>query len=599
MKQFFKFMFASMLGTILSGVLLIFLFFAIAAGIVAASMSDLQNKDKMVNVKENSILKLDLNQMEHHQGHKSADIEIDLGPFGQPGSIGVNTIVENLEKAAKDDRIKGIYLKSTFPIAGYANLSEIRDALTAFKESGKWILTYDEIYGQAGYYLASVADEIYLFPEGVTEISGFSANLMFFKNMLEKIGVEAQVIRGKNNKFKSAVEPFLNTEMSEANKKQTLGYIGDRWEIVKGQIAASRGLQPSDIDFIADNLSSRNAQGAKESGLIDAIVYEDEFLSILAEKVGAKNIDDINFVELSKYKNAKLPDYKRNTAKDEIAIIYANGEINSGKSDENSIGSQTFATTIRDLRLDDDVKGAVLRINSPGGSALASEVIWRELVLLAAEKPLVVSMGNVAASGGYYIATPAAKIYANANTITGSIGVFGILPNFKKLATEKIGLSFDGVKTNKFSDLGNLSRGLTTEEYNIIQGQVEQTYSTFLQRVADGRKLSVNFVDSIGQGRVWSGVDALEIGLVDELGDIEDAIAEVAKMAELESYKTKGYPKIKDPIQKLLEELNVETVSMKIAESYISEPELINAFREIEKIKSLKGVQMRLPFIVE
>lgn len=212
MKQFFKFMFASMLGTILSGVLLIFLFFAIAAGIVAASMSDLQNKDKMVNVKENSILKLDLNQLIGDRGNKSDDIEIDLGPFGQPGSLGVNTIVENLEKAAKDDRIKGIYLKSTFPIAGYANLSEIRDALTAFKESGKWILTYDEIYGQAGYYLASVADEIYLFPEGVTEISGFSANLMFFKNMLEKIGVEAQVIRGKNNKFKSAVEPFLNTE---------------------------------------------------------------------------------------------------------------------------------------------------------------------------------------------------------------------------------------------------------------------------------------------------------------------------------------------------------------------------------------------------
>lgn len=600
MKQFFKFMFASMIGTILSGVVLIFIFFLIGVGIVASSMSELNNKDKMANVKSNSVLKLDLNQAISDRSNKVDDIDFDLGPFGTPSLLGVNTIIENIEKAAKDERIEGIYLISTLPLAGYANLHEIRQALEDFKESGKWIMTYDEIYSQAGYYLASTASEIYLFPEGITEITGFSASLMFFKNMLEKIGVEAQVIRGKNNKFKSAVEPFLGTEMSEANKKQTLSYINDRWDILKEQIAASRGITSAQIDEIANTLASRTAQGALDNKLIDGILYEDEFLQKIADKVEASSIDDINFITLEKYKNAKLEGEIKSRSKNEIAIIYANGEIASGKSDENSIGSTTFANTIRDIRMDDDVKAAVLRINSPGGSALASEVIWRELSLLAEEKPLVVSMGNVAASGGYYIATPGAKIFANPNTITGSIGVFGILPNFQKLATEKIGITFDGVKTNKFADLGDVSRGLTSEEYDIIQSQVEQTYSTFLRRVADGRDLEVSYVDEIGQGRVWSGLDALEIGLVDTLGDLDDAIAEAALMAELEDdYRTKGYPKIKDPIKKLLEELDIETAGARIAKSYVKHPELVQIMEKIEQVKGLQGVQMRMPFIAE
>ncbi|TXC81763.1 signal peptide peptidase SppA [Luteibaculum oceani] len=600
MKQFFKFVFASMLGTILSGVVLFILFFVVMVGVVATSMSDLKNKDKMVTVEANSVLRLDLSQPIADRS-SGDDLNLDFGPFKEAGVLGVDVIKENLEKAAADDRIKGLYINSIYPPAGYANLLEIREAIEKFKESGKWVLAYNEVYAQKGYFLASTADEIYMFPEGAAEITGYSANLMFFKNMLDKIGVEAQIIRGKNNKFKSAVEPFMNSKMSEANKEQTFTYLEDRWETFRSLVAKSRGLTPEKIDEITNTIGTRSAQLALENKMIDGAVYEDEFFQIMANKLGVTKGEDVEVISLNKYKNARVEGFnKYNRSKNEVAVLYANGEINSGESDELSIGSKTFYDEIKRLRNDKDVKAVVLRINSPGGSALASEVIWRELELLKKEKPLVVSMGNLAASGGYYIATPAEKIYANPNTITGSIGVFGILPNVKKLTEDKLGITFDGVKTHKFADLGAAYRPLSNEEYAIIQNQVEQTYSTFLERVANGRGLRVSYVDSIGQGRVWSGIDALELGLVDELGDLEDAIADAASRAELgEDFKVKGYPKIKKPIEKLLEELNMENVRMYAAEKLIDDPALVDAFKSVSTIKSMKGVQMRMPFIIE
>ncbi|MGB0166655.1 MAG: signal peptide peptidase SppA, partial [Luteibaculum sp.] len=326
-----------------------------------------------------------------------------------------------------------------------------------------------------------------------------------------------------------------------------------------------------------------------------------EFLRKIADKLGEKDIDDINFVKISKYKNAKLPgEKKKEYTRTELAVIYANGEITSGESDETWIGSKTFVENIREVRMDDDVKAVVLRINSPGGSALASETIWRELTLLADQKPLVVSMGNVAASGGYYIATPGKKIFASANTVTGSIGVFGILPNFKELANDKMGITFDGVKTNKFADMGDLSRPLTDEEYSIIQKQVENIYETFVKRVAEGRNLRPEYVDSIGQGRVWSGLDALELGLVDEIGDLEEAIEEAVKLAELTDYRIKGYPKIKDPIQKILDELNLENMAKTYLSSYVSkDAQLQKSLEHLEAVRRMKGVQMRMPFLVD
>ncbi len=600
MKQFFKFMFASMLGTVLSGLVLFFICLAIITGMVASSMSDLQQKQKTANVKENSVLLVDLDQQIQERGSKE-DLNINFGPIQAANYLGVHDVVENLEKAAKDDRIKGIYLKSTLPLAGMAHLHDIREALKEFKESGKWIMAYNELYSQKGYYMASVADEVYLFPEGAAEVKGMSSTIMFFKGALEKIGVEAQIIRGKNNKFKSAVEPFMYEKMSDANRKQMTEFIGDFWTNMKTDIAEARGLTVEQVNEIADNLTSVSAEGSLNAGLVDALIYEDEFLRKLADKVDEEDIDDINFIRINKYKNAKLPageeGYKR--SKNEIAVIYANGEIVSGKSDETQIGSTTFAEAIRELRMDDDTKAAVLRVNSPGGSALASEVIWRELTLFAQEKPLVVSMGNLAASGGYYIATPGAKIFAGENTITGSIGVFGILPNMQELFTEKMGLSFDGVKTNQFADLGDLSRPLTDAEYAILQNQVEKTYSTFLQRVADGRDLEVSYVDGIGQGRVWSGEDALGNGLVDEIGTLQDAIEEVAAMAEIsDDYRLKGYPELKDPFEKILEELNMETVRAKLITGYVKDPQLVQIMEQIQQVKEMRGVQMRMPFMV-
>tara|TARA_R110001592_G_scaffold307299_2_gene580710 strand:+ start:231446 stop:233263 length:1818 start_codon:yes stop_codon:yes gene_type:complete len=603
MKQFFKFTFASMLGFILSGVVLILILFSIIGGIIA-SASNFDSAD-MVNVTENSILHLNLNQP---ISERASDHE---NPFNNvPGlmvenTIGLNQIKKALKNAATDDKIKGVYIDISIAAAGYATIKEVRDEIIEFKKSGKWVYAYSNVYSQGAYFLASVADKVYLHPQGGMEWKGIYSEVVFLKGLLEKVGVEAQVIRGSNNKFKSAVEPFIATQMSEANKEQVAKYIGVLWDEMKIEIGVSRPNIKNKLEEVAENYSIRSAQKAVDLDFIDATMYRDEFENLLAEKSGT-TAKDLNFIKVKKYSKSigrgkkkddnATPNYKL----DKIAVIYANGGIGDGKGDMNNIGTN-IAEAIKEARNDDKVKAIVLRVNSGGGSALMSDIIWRETVLAKAEKPLVVSMGNYAASGGYYISAAADKIYAQPNTITGSIGVFGILPNTKEAMNKHLNVYTDGVETNQYARMGLPTDALTAEEYTIIQSSVDRIYGTFIGIVADGRGVTTEFVDSIGQGRVWAGTDALRLGLVDELGGLDDAIAEAAKMANMEEYKTIDLPKMKDPIEEILSEFGVENVRVNIAKSIAGE----QASKAIEQLQLLTNTnkantyQMRIPFDME
>jgi len=596
MKQFFKFMFASTLGTVLAGIVLFFVFTAIIVGSLMSNINELSGDKKITSVSENTVLELKLNRPVVDRDNEN-DISFDFGPFNSSGSIGLNAILANIEKAKKDDRIKGIYITAAYPMAGAASLTEIRNALEDFKTSGKWIVSYSEVLSQGGYYLASVADEIYIMPSGGMEFRGLSSSIMFYKQVMEKLGVEMQVIRGKNNKFKSAVEPFLYTEMSEANKEQSQKYMDAIWNSILNRVEKSRGISKERLNEIADNLEATSSDDAVRLNLIDKTLYRDEVLKLIAEKVGEENTDDIKFLNIAKYTKAQLPGYTPNFGADRIAVIYAEGEIVDGKGGEGSIGSVEFAEALRKAGNDDKVKAIVLRVNSPGGSALASEVIWREASIAKSKKPLIVSMGNVAASGGYYISAPADKIFAQENTITGSIGVFGLIPNAKELIQNKIGFKFDGVSTNKNSQLGFIYEPLSAFAANKIQEGVEEIYDTFVTRVANGRKLDKDFVDGIGQGRVWSGIDALEIGLVDELGGLNAAIAEAATRAELTDYRLVNYPEAKDPFTMLLEEITGESVVTGYIDSKLkNNPEVKMYVDMLENIPTMNPIQARLPY---
>jgi protease-4 len=599
MKQFFKFMFASMLGTFVAVFALFFVFILIIAAAIGSAIGDLDNASKVTEVKDNSILKVDLNRPIVDRGPDQV-FKLDFGPFSSVSPIGLDQIVENLEKAQTDDKIEGILLDATFPAVGMASLEEIRTALENFKASGKWIVSYGEMYSQSGYYLSSVADEIYVYPEGAIDFRGLSTNIAFLKGMFDKIGVEMQVIRGSNNKFKSAVEPFMYSEMSDANRLQTEKWITSLWNNMLSGISASREIEQGTLSSLANNYSIQTVDDAVNQKLVSAAKYSDEVEEILKQKTETESGEDLNFVTLQKYLNAPgkkdsgkfVPGYK----KDKIAVIYASGNINSGEGNEEEIGSDTYAEALRTARLDTTVKAIVLRINSPGGSALASDVIWRETTLARAAKPLVVSMGDVAASGGYYIACGANKIFAMPGTITGSIGVFGLIPNMKGLFNDKMGITFDGVQTGEYASFPEVTRPLSKGEYGILQKSVDRTYGQFLEVVASGRGLSTAQVDSIGQGRVWSGVDALGIGLVDELGNLEDAIAAAAELAEIEDYTITKLPKRKDPFQALIDDLTGMGAQSLLRMQLGGDEALLEQFQYVQKVRKMEGVQAVLPY---
>ncbi len=584
MKQFFKFMFASMLGFFLTWVIIFFIFL----GIIMSAAS-LAKKDVVV-VKENSVLTLKLDEPISDRTPNNPFSNMNFGSFKAKQAPGLAEILRTIKNAASDNKIKGIYLELSNISAGIATIEEIRNALIEFKKSGKFIYCYSEGLSQSAYYLATVSDKIFLNPEGGVIFKGLSAQIMFLKGMLDKLEIEPQIIR--HGKFKSAIEPLILDKMSEANKEQTLKFLGTIWEhIVKG-IAESRKLTTEDLNKIADEMSVRIASDAVTLKLVDELAYYDEVQSKIKEKLGIGEKKKINFISISKYRKTFRGDFK--LSKEKIAIVFASGDIVSGEGDDNTIGSTKISAAIRKARIDSSVKAVVLRVNSPGGSALASEVIWREVMLTKKVKPVVVSMGDVAASGGYYISCAATKIIASPNTITGSIGVFGVVPNLQKFFKNKLGITVDGVSTNKHSDYISTFRPMDNYEKEMTQFSVESVYQTFIKHVAEGRNMTVDQIDSIGQGRVWSGVDAKRIGLIDDFGGLEKAVNIAAEIAKIKDYKIIALPVQKDPFTQIIEDLMGDNASESIIRNELGENYIY--FKYLKDISNMKGVQARMPY---
>ncbi|GAB4311798.1 MAG: signal peptide peptidase SppA [Bacteroidales bacterium] len=584
MKDFFKYVFASMLGYLLISIILMFLFWGFMAVVISMAES---GEEK---IPEQAVLKISLNYPVSDRS--------DVDPFtaifdlsGLDNQLDLGQILKNIEKAARDEDIKGIYLDLMQAPSGMATLTEIRKALEEFKTSGKFIYAYSNVYTQKAYYLASVADKVFIHPEGFMELKGLQGEVMFISGLLEKIGVNPQIIR--HGKYKSAVEPLIMDRMSEANREQTGRYVESLWDKMSGDIAESRGLTVDEINKLADGLDAQFPENALKYHLVDSLIYFDQFLDMLAGHLDVDHVKKNQLVSMGKYKDVYVPtDEKR--SRNKIAVVYAEGDIVQGEDVPQSIAGGSMSRLIRSVRLNDDIDAVVLRVNSPGGDGLASDEILREVALCAETKPVVVSMGNLAASGGYYISCKADKIFAQPNTITGSIGVFGVIPEMSELLNDKLGITFDGVKTNENSDYIPVTHPLSEYQRNMIQQEIEGFYKTFITHVAEGRNLTIEYVDSIGQGRVWSGADAIEIGLVDELGGLQDAVAEAAAMANLEDYRVVEYPERKDPFQKLIEEITGESFETRIMERELGE--FYPVYHQLKEIKQWSGVQARLPF---
>lgn len=590
MKQFFKFMFASFAGTLLTLLVLLFIFIGMISALVSMS------ENEQVNLKPNTVLVADFSVPISDRSPKNPFENFDFGSFKSNNPLGMNDVLRNIEKASKDPNIAGMYLDLSEINSGMANMQEIREKLIEFKASGKWIVSYAEGYSQGAYFLASVSDEIYLNPQGMIMFKGLYTQLTFLKNMLEKIEVEAQIIRGPNNQFKSAVEPLMYDKMSEANRIQTEKLLNSAWNEMLTSISESRKISKDVLNSIADELTVTNAKKALEVRFVDGLVYKDEILAKLREKTGVTEKDKIEEVTLAKYTNAKVGEPSK--SRNKIAVIYAVGSIESGDGSETTIGSEELSKTIRKAREDDNIKAIVMRVNSPGGSALASEIIRREVELAKNAKPFVVSMGNVAASGGYWISTNADYIFADPTTITGSIGVFGVIPNMKKLFNNKFGITFDKAMTNKNSDYIDVMEPLSPFQQAKIQEEVVQIYDNFTALVANTRNLRQTYVDSIGQGRVWTGTDALEIGLVDALGGLEKAIAYAAEKAEIAGdYKLTEMPVQKDPFQQIIEEMGGQTRTKALLKEELGE--YYNYIEFIHSVSEMKGVQARMPFYID
>lgn len=544
MKNFFKYLLASVLGVLIANVILsiftMFFLFAIL-GSMGSSMSG-----SMISVKKNSILQLTLEDYMPDRASENPLDGFNLFNFSARKQTGLNQILSVIAHASVDKNIAGIYLDLqdiTSNFGAMASIEEIRRALEDFKESGKFIYSYSNMgYSQKSYYLATVADSVFVNPEAPLLLYGMSSNVAFYKETLEKIGIQPEVIRV--GKFKSAVEPFLDNRMSDANREQLQTYMNSMWGTLVDGISESREISIDKINELTDNFRFYTPEEFASFGFFDGVIFEDQMLEKLRSSVNAK--DKPNIVPYDDYVFS-LEAFK-NSASDKIAVIYAEGEI--GMEQSSSVIGPELAQTIREAREDNETKAIVLRVNSPGGSALTSDIIWREVQLASENKPVIVSMGNVAASGGYYIACAASKILAEPTTLTGSIGVFGLMFSGEKLIKEKIGLHVETVKTNEHSDFGGsyplmlpiADRPLSTYEKEVMQQYVNGTYDTFLTRVSEGRSMSKEAVNEIGQGRVWTGKDALRIGLVDQLGGLNDAILLAAEEAKLEHYTIEELP---------------------------------------------------------
>ena len=580
--KFLRNLLAAILGCLIAFGVMFFMFFVFAALVGSG--------DDGVVIKENSILEFSLNQpINDYEGKDNTDPFASLFDEGQ----GLDEILHTIQVATNDDKIKGISMTTGFLQAGMAQTQEIREALNDFKAEGKFIYSHADFYTQKNYYLASVADEIYINPQGAMDFKGLASEVLYYKDLQEKTGIKMEVIR--HGKYKSAVEPYLSNEMSEANRSQIKELITSLWNSMLTDISSSRNIDVASLNVIADTLGGRTPVYAVQSGLVDGSIYFDEYEAFLRDKLGFEEDTKLNYVDFLDYvKVASKKTLKTGTNK--IAVIYAQGEILYGEGGKQFIGQGVINGALKKARDNDNVKAIVMRVNSPGGSALVSDIIWREVELTKKIKPVVVSFGNVAASGGYYIAAGADKIFAEPTTITGSIGVFGTIPNINELAAD-IGVNAEQVGTNKNSVDYSLFEPMTETFRSQVQEGIEHTYDTFLQRVADGRKMSVEAVDEIAQGRVWSGVDAIELGLVDEIGNLDDAIAAAAEMVNLESYGVRKYPKYKSDFERLMEDFG--GAKAKVGEAFIKEElgnEAFQILKEFKQLSEQKGVQARMPF---
>lgn len=528
-----------------------------------------------------------------------SDSDFDPMAFEIKSSLGLSEILYGFERAKNDDNIKGVFMEIGTPQCGYAKAFEIRKAIQSFSESGKFVVAY--LQGEAitlkQYFIASAANEIYGFPTSMFQFMGMGAELMFYKGMFDKLDLEMQIIRGPENHFKSAVEPYFLEKMSDSSRVQVNRYLTSMWEDVKQEISDVRGVDVEELDNIADNAKIRRLSDAVTHGLIDEVKYRDEVISLIQEKVGAEESDDINFKGFEKYASKKFNNNNKilKNKKQNIAVILSEGGVVK-KGD--GLSSDKITKHFKEAREDDDIKAVVFRINSPGGSALASDEIWREVVLTKKKKPVYVSMGDVAASGGYYVAAPANKIFAETTTITGSIGVFGVIPYTGAMLENKLGISFDRVETNKRAVLST-NRKLSEEDMAIVQEEVGFIYNDFIQKVADGRNLSEEEVHTIARGRVWTGKDAKRIGLVDDLGTITDVIHYAATDNDIDSsdIALKYFPEKKvEPWMELLEAFNEENDSK--ANSGIPQ-ELVEYYNKLRRIDSYVGIQARLPYDIE
>jgi protease IV len=587
MKNFLVYTLATITGIILTSIIFFFIMIGSLGAIIASS-------DKPVMISDNSVLILKAGVPIPDRGNPNPWSGFDLLSMSFAPTPGLNDILSNINKAAKDVNIKGILIENGILAPGWATTDEIRSALKNFKASGKFVIAWsDYVITQQGYYLSTVADKIYLNPESIMEFKGLSGEVMFYKKALDKLGVDVQVIR--HGKFKGAVEPFILDEMSRENRDQIKDYVGSIWKHVVTEISLARNIPEDKLNKLADELTANNPEDALANGMIDGVIYRDALIDTIKIRSGLSTDKKIELVSMSRY--GRLPDpNKMFSAQNKIAVIYAEGNIAMGKGNDANIGGNYYADIIREQRKDTNIKAIVLRVNSPGGNAVASDIMWRELDLAAKVKPVIVSMGNYAASGGYYCSAPATRIYADATTISGSIGVFMMLPNTGKLLKDKLGISTETVNTNSHSDFPSIFRPAGTYEKEILQKGVEQFYATFVSKVAAGRKMDPARVDSIGQGRVWTGARAIEIGLIDEIGGLEDAIKGAAKIAGLEKYSVKELPYLEDPYTKLLSGLSGE-IRMK---TFLNElGENAKYYSEIKEIAGMMGMQARLPYFIE
>jgi protease IV len=586
------------LQTVLATFVGLMIFFGVIILIFAGIASSTSSQQE-TDVQDKSVLKIELNLpiVERNQEVPFAALPI---PGASAGSIGLISLKRAIQAAKNNDKIQGIYMDPGLTLAGFATLEEIREALLDFKESGKFIVAYSEIMSEKGYYLASVADYIFVHPLGQLEFNGFAVEVTFFKETLDKIGVDAQVF--KVGDFKSAVEPFTRTSMSDSSRLQTREYLENLYKIYLEGIAATRGMTVEELRNLADSMKVQTPVQAKEYGLITDTAYYNTSVEQIGKELGLEtddkgniNVDDVKFISLKKYEKSleqQPDDYSNNR----IGVIVANGPIVSGKGEGTVIGSKTFAKEIRKARLDDNVKAIVLRINSGGGSSIASDAIWQEVNLAQQEKPVIASMSDVAASGGYAIAMACDTIVAHPNTITGSIGVFGVLPNVQEMLN-KLGISTDVVQTGTFSNIYRVTKPLSEAEYEILQNSAERVYEDFTRKAAQGRNMSVEALRAVASGRVWSGLQAKERNLIDVLGGLNAAINIAIKKAEIEEdYQVRYYPRKKTFLEQLMSQFDMQL------SSYLLKKELGIIYPQIKQLKEveqLQGVQSRLPYEIK